>query len=306
MMRQGRKFWIRLVPATFVLLWSTGFIGARYGLPYAEPFTFLTARFLLTLAVLLPVALVTGARWPGRWADAGHIAVSGLLVHATYLGGVFAAIRLGMPAGLAALITGVQPLLTALVARSALGERVTPAQWLGLVLGFAGVVMVLAEKMMAGGGFTTGPAPAALAFAVAALCGISFGTLYQKRFCAGMDLRSGAAIQYLAATVAISAAALTTETMRIDWSVPFVLALGWLVAGLSLGAITLLMVLIRRGAAAEVASLFYLVPPATAAEAWLLFGERLGSVALSGMAIAALGVALAAGRLKPMQLLRRV
>jgi drug/metabolite transporter (DMT)-like permease len=297
-MKRFNQSWVHVVPGLFVFLWSTGFIGARFGLPYAEPFTFLFVRFLFTLAVLFPVALITRARWPRQWPDIGHIAVSGLLVHAAYLGGVFAAIRLGMPAGLTALIVGVQPLLTAVVARAYLGDSVSRLQWAGLLLGFAGGILVLGEKMLAAGtGSFSSFGLGGLLFALAALLGISFGTLYQKQFCADMDLRTGAIIQYLASTVAMGLIAVTTETMEIQWTAEFIFALVWLVVMLSLGAISLLTLLIRRGAASEVASLFYLVPPATAAEAFLLFGERLGLMALVGMVPAALGVAMAVGRL---------
>ncbi len=297
-MKRFNQSWVHVVPGLFVFLWSTGFIGARFGLPYAEPFTFLFVRFLFTLAVLFPVALITRARWPRQWPDIGHIAVSGLLVHAAYLGGVFAAIRLGMPAGLTALIVGVQPLLTAVVARAYLGDSVSRLQWAGLLLGFAGGILVLGEKMLAAGtGSFSSFGLGGLLFALAALLGISFGTLYQKQFCADMDLRTGAIIQYLASTAAMGLIAVTTETMEIQWTADFIFALVWLVVMLSLGAISLLTLLIRRGAASEVASLFYLVPPATAAEAFLLFGERLGLMALVGMVLAALGVAMAVGRL---------
>ena len=194
-MKRFNQSWVHVVPGLFVFLWSTGFIGARFGLPYAEPFTFLFVRFLFTLAVLFPVALITRARWPRQWPDIGHIAVSGLLVHAAYLGGVFAAIRLGMPAGLTALIVGVQPLLTAVVARAYLGDSVSRLQWAGLLLGFAGGTLVLGEKMLAAGtGSFSSFGLGGLLFAFAALLGISFGTLYQKQFCADMDLRTGAII----------------------------------------------------------------------------------------------------------------
>jgi drug/metabolite transporter (DMT)-like permease len=271
----------------FVLLWSTGFIFAKLGLPHAEPFTFLALRFAVVAVLMLAVALAARAPWPASWREAGHIAVLGLLLHGAYLGGVFAAIGAGVPAGVTALIVGLQPLLTAAVVGPLLGERVSRRQWLGLVLGFAGVALVLSDKPV--GGFA---GAAGYLAAVVGLVGITAGTLYQKRYCRRMDRRSGAAIQYVAAAVLLAALA-GSESNRIEWTWQFALALGWLVLVLSVGAISLLTWLIRRGAAAKVASLFYLVPPVAAAMSWLIFGEALGPTAIAGMALAALGVALA-------------
>lgn len=284
---EGRSDWVRVMPAVFVLLWSTGFIGAKFGLPYAEPFTFLLLRMLAVAGLLAVVALVTRAPWPRSWRLAGHIAVAGLLVHAIYLGGVFFAISQKVPAGIASLIVGIQPLLTAALAGWLLGERVSARQWGGLLLGLIGVGMVVSEKITAGSGSVLG-----LATAVAALIGITLGTLYQKRHCTGMDLRTGATIQYAATAAAFAAVAPLTESMRVQWTGEFVFALTWLTLVLSVGAIFLLFVLIRRGAAARVASLFYLTPPVTAVVAWAMFDERLGVVALAGMAMTVVGVAL--------------
>lgn len=220
--------------------------------------------------------------------DVGHVAVTGLLVHAVYLGGVFASIDLGVPAGLAALIVGLQPLLTATLVGPLLGERVRPRQWLGFLLGLAGVFMVMAEKLVPadGGGFGDlafqGFGLGGITLALAALVGITAGTLYQKRFCQALDLRTGTVIQYAAATVAMAVFAPLFETMRVQWTGDFVFALMWLVVVLSLGAISLLMMLIRRGEAARTAGLFYLVPPCTALVAYFLFDERLGLLALAG------------------------
>jgi drug/metabolite transporter (DMT)-like permease len=281
--------WLRLMPGVFVLLWSTGFIGARLGMPHAEPMTFLALRFALTAALLGVAALATNAPWPSRPLDWGHLAVAGLLMHGIYLGGVFVAIRLGLEAGLSALIVSLQPLLVAAAARLSLGERVPPRAWLGLALGLAGVTLILARKLGAAPG---GSASGALA-CVAALAGITAGTLYQKRFCAGNDLRTGNLIQFAAAALFCLALALLFETMRVEWTPGLLFALFWLVVVLSLGAISLLYVLLRRGAASRVASLFFLTPPTTALIAWPLFGERFGPPELLGMAVAVLGVALA-------------
>lgn len=280
----------KAMPALFVLLWSTGFIGAKYGLPYAEPFTFLSIRFVLIISLLVVLALAARAPWPRQPRQIAHLLVSGTLVHAAYLGGVFAAIHHGLPSAMAALLVGLQPILTALVAGPLFGEEIRVRQWLGLLLGLVGVALVLAARN--GGLSVDGLSWAGIAFALVALVGITAGTLYQKRFGQGMDLRSGSAVQYVGALLVLLPVAMTTETMRVDWSLDFILALLWLVLVLSLGAITLLMMLIRSGEAARVASLFYLVPPVTAGLAWLLFDETLSLIGLAGMALAALGVAL--------------
>lgn len=283
-----------VIPALFVWLWSTGFIGGKYGLPYAEPFTMLGLRMLLTLVPLVLLAWVFRTRWPG-WRGAGHLAVTGLLVHGVYLGGVFYAIDQGMSAGVVSLIVGLQPLLTALAAVLFLGESVSGRQWLGLGLGLVGVALVLAEKLLGGG---AGPAmpPLTLVWAGLALLGISLGTVYQKRFGTGVDLVAGTMIQYAAAGLFFGAGAWLLETGEIRWTPQFIWALGWLVLGLSVSAILILMWLIRHGAASRVASLFYLVPPVTALEAWLLFDERLGPLAMAGGLVAITGVALVSVR----------
>ncbi|MCM8624563.1 DMT family transporter [Accumulibacter sp.] len=276
-----------LLPFLFVFLWSTGFIGARFGLPYAEPLTFLLARYVLVLVLMTSFALATRAPWPRDARQTVHIGVSGLLVHALYLGGVFTAISRGLPAGITSLVVGMQPLLTAVGAGVLLGERVSPRQWLGLVLGLAGVTLVVASKV--------GDTPVAVMLipALAALLGITVGTLYQKRFCPHFDLRTGAVIQFLPTALITGLVAAATESMHIRWTADFVFALLWLVLVLSFGAISLLNILIRSGSAVNVASLFYLTPPSTAVIAWLLFDETLGVAALAGMAIAVGGVYLA-------------
>jgi drug/metabolite transporter (DMT)-like permease len=284
--KRARDTWIAVTPAVFVFLWSTGFIGAKFGLPYAEPMTFLALRFAIVGAALLLITLVWQAPWPGSWRETGHIAVAGLLLHGVYLGGVFASIDRGVEAGVSAIIVGIQPLLTAAAAGWVLGERVTRRQWFGLVLGVLGVLLVVWRKLVLGLG-----TPVGVGFSVVALFGITAGALYQKRFCAAMPLRSGNVIQFAASAAMTGLLALAFETREIAWTGPFVAALTWLVVIMSLGAISLLHMLIRRGAAARVASLFYLVPPTTALMAWLLFDERFGPLALVGMAMIALGVA---------------
>ncbi|HOB45203.1 MAG TPA: DMT family transporter [Zoogloea sp.] len=281
----------RFYPFLFVLLWSTGFIGAKFGLPYAEPITFLCLRYALVIAVMGGVALATRAPWPHSPRQWLHIGVTGLLVHATYLGGVFVAIGHGLPAGIAALVVGLQPLLTALGAGLLLGERVRPRQWAGLVLGFGGVGLVVAHKVAAAA--STPELTAMIAPVLIALVGITAGTLYQKRFCPAFDLRTGSVIQFVPSLVVSALVASQTETMTILWSGHFVFALGWLVLVLSVGAISLLNLLIRSGSAVNVASLFYLTPPTTALIAWAVFGETFTGLALAGMGITVFGVWLA-------------
>ena len=287
-MQPSKGVWISLAPALFVLLWSTGFIGAKLGLPYAEPLTFLLIRMLLVTGLLLLAARITGAPWPTERRQVGRIALAGLLVHGGYLGGVFSAIHSGLPAGTVALIVGLQPILTALGAGPLLGERVSARQWVGLTLGLLGVTLVVSAQ-----------SPLALSnwsgtwLAAAALFCITAGTLYQKRYCGAMDFRSGGAIQYGACILFYLPLALALESMRVTWSGEFVFALIWLSLVLSLGAISLLYLLIRRGEAARVSSLFYATPPTTAVMAWLIFNEPLTGAVLLGMAVTAVGVALA-------------
>ena len=283
----ARSLALAAMPAVFVFLWSTGFIGAKFGLPYAEPLTFLALRFAIVLGLLLALIAATGAPWPRDPRQIAHIAVAGLLVHATYLGGVFASISQGVDAGVSALIVGVQPVLTAMLAGPLLGERVTARQWTGLALGTAGVGLVVWRKLGLGEG-----APFGMALSVVGLVGIAAGTLYQKRFCAGMDLRTGSLVQFAASLALLAPLALLLETNEVRWTGEFIFAMFWMTLVMSLGAITLLMLLIRRGEASRVASLFFLVPPTTALIAWPLFGETLGPIALLGMALAAVGVAL--------------
>lgn len=279
----------KIYPLLFVFLWSTGFIGAKFGLPYAEPLSFLLVRYGIVIVLMSVLALATRAPWPREPRQWVHIGVSGLLVHATYLGGVFVAIGHGLPAGITALVVGMQPLLTALGAGWLLGERVSGRQWAGLALGFVGVVLVVSGKIT--GGPALGPM---LVPALVALLGITAGTLYQKRYCASFDLRAGSVIQFVPTAVVTAIAVALFEDFRIDWTPQFGFALAWLVGVLSLGAISLLNLLIRGGSAVNVASLFYLTPPTTALIAWGIFGETLAPVALVGMVLAVSGVYLVA------------
>lgn len=278
-----------LVPALFVVLWATGFIGARYAMPWAEPFSFLAVRFGLTMLIIGGIAVATGARRADR-RGAAHATFAGALMHGVYLGGTFWAIRHGMTAGFAALIVGLQPLITALVAGMALGERIDPRNWAGLGLGFVGVVIVIWPKL---GAATDALTPAALGAMMVGVIAMSVGTIWQKRFVGGLDLVTGSFWQYVGATALMAAMSLLLETRTFVVTGELVFALVWLVLVLSIGAIFLLMYLIREGSVAKVSSLFYLVPAVTALMAWALFGETFTLVQIVGMAVATAGVALA-------------
>lgn len=282
-----RSAWPTLMPGIFILLWSTGFIGARFGLPHAEPFTFLVLRFAILTILLGGFSLLVGAPWPTEWRQVMHLTVTGLLLHCTHLGGIFYAIGKGMPVAVIALIVGTQPLLTAILAGPLLGERITLRQWVGFFLGLAGVALVVGSKLGAELGGMEGLTAAALA-----LLGITLGTLYQKRYGGQMDLRSGATLQFAICTVIMIPMAFAFETTVVHWTGEFVFALAWLVIVLSVGAMSLLLLMIRRGGASKVASLFYLVPPVTTLIAYFVFGETLSTVALLGMVISVFGVAL--------------
>ena len=281
------RFAIAAAPAVFVVLWSTGFIGARYGMPYIEPLTFLGVRMLGVVAVMLVIALVSRPRWPDA-REIRHSLVTGLLVHFLYLGGVFVAISQGVPAGISALLPGLQPILTSTIANRFMGETVTRRQWLGLGLGLVGVALVLHDRSVSGSGTWVG-----WSGSVVSLIGIALGTLYQKRYCGAIDWRTGNLVQYVTACILFTLGAFAFETRVIHWSGELVFAIAWLVLGLSIGAVGLMYWLIRRSAATGFASLFYLVPVVTALMAYALFGEKLDSVSVAGMVICAVGVVLA-------------
>ncbi|MCA6125903.1 DMT family transporter [Bradyrhizobium sp. WSM 1704] len=275
----------RLAPAIFVVLWSTGFIGTKYVIDNAEPLTYLAIRMAIVVVVMALIAAVARPAWPDR-VGVFHSAVAGILVHGFYLGGTAIAIAHSIPAGLSALIPGLQPILTSTIANRWLGERVTPLQWGGLVLGLAGVVLILHNRPMTGdagwGWFASG----------VSLISITLGTLYQRRYCSRIDWRAGNLVQYVAVTIFFGIGAWLFETNVVHWTGEFILALAWLVFALSIGSISLLYWLIRHHAATSVASLFYLVPAVTALMAYVLFGERLDTVAIAGMAACAAAVLL--------------
>jgi drug/metabolite transporter (DMT)-like permease len=268
----------------FVLLWSTGFIGAKYGLPYAEPLTFLSLRMATASALFAILIVAMRAPWPS-WQGVGHSIVVGLLVHGLYQAGVFLAIHWGMPAGLSAVIPGLQPVLTSTLANRLLGEQVGKVQWIGLALGLVGVALIVSGRTSLVDATAAGWIAVTLS-----LLGITAGTLYQKHFCRDVDLRSGIMIQYLGAGAMFFAGSCLFETRAIDWNVHFVFAVGWLAVVLSTGAILLLYMLLRRAAATRVASLFYLVPAVTALMAFALFGERLDVLQIAGMIVCAAAV----------------
>ena len=279
--------WTVAAPALFVMIWSTGFVVAKFGMPHAPPFSFLLWRFVLSVLAFAVWIRLAGARWPQGARQWAHLAVVGVLMQAGYLGGVWAAVKGGMSAGMAALIVGLQPLLTALwLSRTASTQAASWRQWIGLTMGLAGLVMVVWRKLGVGEA-----SAATLVMAVIALLSITAGMLYQKRWVQTGDVRSANAVQMMAALVVTLPLALF-ETEPMHWNMQLAGAMAWSVLALSLGANSLLVLLIQRGAATRVTSLMYLVPPCTAVLAWLLFGESLPPLVLAGMALSAAGVAL--------------
>lgn len=270
---------IAIAPASFVLLWSTGFIGARYGLPYIEPLTFLAVRMAFAVVIMAGIALAGGARWL-RANEVGHSLVAGSLVHGLCLGGVFTAISQGVPAGISALILGLQPIATSTLANRFMGEKVTRLQLVGLALGLVGVLLVLHDRNIVLAGSVLGWVASFLS-----LIGITLGTLYQKRHCGGIDWRTGNLIQYAGAGVLFTLGAFAFETRQIHWTGELIFAMAWLVLVLSIAAVGLMYWLIRRSQATGFASLFYLVPVVTAFFAFILFDERLDSISMLGMVI---------------------
>ena len=281
------------MPAVFVVIWATGFIVARYAMPYAPPLKFLSLRHVCSVAVFLAWALLARAAWPRGKAQFAHLAVAGILMHAGYLGGVWAAVKAGMGAGLSALLVGLQPVLTALWI-SARGGEVHGRQWAGLGLGLLGLILVVWQKL----GFGE-VSPVNLACSLVALLSITAGTLYQKRFVAPCDVRTANLVQLAAAFAVMLPLALLLEDEGMRWMLPdgalnleLAGALAWSVLGMTLGGSSLLYLLIQRGAATTVTSLMYLVPPTTALMAWVLFGEPITALIVGGMALTAVGVSL--------------
>ena len=291
--RSDRDALLRVMPLVFVLIWSTGFIVARYGMPHAPPMKFLVWRYVLSILCFLPWILLARVAWPTSRAQWGHLAITGILMHGGYLGGVWAAVKAGMGSGLVALIVGLQPVLTA-VWLSARGASVTGRQWVGLALGFAGLVLVVSRKFGQGGEADL----VNLTLAALALLSITIGTLYQKRHVAPCDVRSANAVQLLAALLVtlpltlFEAEPMVWQDLGGDVNWELVVAMGWSVLGLTLGGSSLLYLLIQRGAATSVTSLLYLVPPTTALMAWVLFAEPITLSTIVGTALTAAGVSL--------------
>jgi drug/metabolite transporter (DMT)-like permease len=285
-MNQEFENWAaRAAPSIFVVLWSTGFVVTKYAVHGAEPLTYLSIRMALVVGLMAIIVAIARPKWPDR-TGIGHSIVAGILVHGFYLGGTAVAIAHSIPAGLSALIPGLQPILTSTLANRWLGERVTPMQWSGLLLGLAGVVQILHGRQM------TGDAGWGWLASGVSLISITLGTLYQRRYCNRIDWRSGNLVQYIAVTIFFGAGAWLFENNEVHWSREFVLALVWLAVVLSIGSIGLLYWLIRRSAATSVASLFYLVPAVTSVMAYVLFGEQLDGVAIAGMVACAAAVFL--------------
>jgi len=282
----GRSGWVRAMPIVFVLIWSTGFIVARYGMPYAPPFKFLAVRYALSLLAFGIWVALARVAWPTDRRQWTHLAITGVFMQAGYLGGVWAAVRVGMGSGLVALLVGIQPVLTA-IWLSARGGAISKRQWLGLGLGFVGLVMVVWRKLGQGGEVTA----VSMSLALLALLSITIGTLYQKRFVAPCDVRSASMVQ-LAAALVVSLPFALLEPDSFQWNASSAGAMAWSVLALTLGGSSLLYILIQRGSATAVTSLLYLVPPCTALMAWLLFGEPITVLTVAGIGITAIGVSL--------------
>ncbi len=274
------------MPVVFVLIWSTGFIVARYGMPYAPPMKFLAWRYFFSILCFLPWIWLARVIWPQGTTQWRHLAVTGVLMHAIYLGGVWAAVKMGMGSGLSSLIVGLQPVLTAFWL-AGVGNAVSKRQWAGLALGFLGLVMVVSRKFGAGGEATW----LNLMMALGALAGITAGTLYQKRFVAPCDVRTANVVQLVAALL-VTLPLTMLEGESVHWNSQLAGAMAWSVLALTLGGSSLLYLLIQRGAAASVTSLMYLVPPVTAFVAWVLFDEPITAVTVAGTVITAVGVSL--------------
>ncbi len=277
---------IKLIPVLFVLLWATGFIGARYAMPYAEPFYFLLIRFAIAGFMLATFALLTKRQFPGG-KTAFHAMITGALIHGAYLSAVFWAIHNGLPAGMSALIVGIQPILTTLLAGAVLKEKIFPRHWFGLVLGLAGVALVLLPKLHLG---AVGISTATIAVSFVAVFCVSAGTIWQKRTGTATDIVTGTAFQYAGACIVTGILTMAFEHQRFEQNVELYFALGWLVIVLSIGAIFLLMRLIRDGAVNSIASLFYLIPAVTAIMANVLFAEELHGIQYVGMVLVAAAV----------------
>ncbi|MBL8675155.1 MAG: DMT family transporter [Rhodospirillales bacterium] len=289
-------FLTRFAPTLFALLWSTGWISARFGADHAEPLTFLSFRHAFSAIALAALCVLLGARWPRTAREVGHAFASGLLLHAIHLGGVWWAIAHGVPAGISGLIAALQPILTALLAPALIGERIGRAQWIGVVLGFAGIGLVLWPKLAGPVAGDLAAVATPIAINAGGMLAATLGAFYQKRFLARSDLLSTQTLQFTSAFIFTLPVALAVESFRIEWNTTIVATMAWSVLGMSIGASCLLLLLIRHGAVSRAAALMYLMPPLVAVEAFLLFDERLSAAQLAGMAVTVVGVALATRR----------
>ncbi len=280
--------WLTAAPLIFVMMWSTGFIGARLTAPDAEPLSFLVYRYAIVCVLLAAWSFAVRAPWLSP-RDALHAAIVGALIHGGYLGSVYWAVYYGMPAGVSALIVGLQPLMTAFLAAPLLGETITGRHWFGLIIGILGVSLVLWPKLTWS---DYGITPVTIAVSIAGTLSIAAGSIYQKRYAAGHDLRTGNVFQFIGGCAFVSLGAALTETFDVNWTPPVILAMVWLVFVLSIGAMSLLYLMIRHGEVSKVAGLFYLVPALTAVIAWLWFDETLLVIQMIGMAVCAAAVIL--------------
>lgn len=276
------------IGSLFIFFWASGFVAAKYGLPYAEPFTLMAARFVVASAIMVPACFLLKAEWPKSSVAVLHILIAGFGIQAVYLSGVYYGISLGVSTGVTALVVGLQPLLTGVLAGFVLNEKVTRQNWIGLFLGFVGLALIVWDRVASPTDTLWG-----IGALILGLFGITLGTLYQKKFCGTFDIRTGVALQTVLSCILMIAIAASFETMHIDWTADFVFAVLWSAIGLSVIASCLYYWLIQRGAAARVTSLIYLSPPTTAVMGWAMFGEILSWIAIGGMAVAMVGVAMA-------------
>ena len=286
---------LRLAPALFVAIWSTGWVSARYGADYSDPLTFLSVRFALAVVAMLVIVVASRAEWP-KGRGILHAMMSGVLLHALYLGGVWWAIAHGVPTGISGLVAAIQPILTAFLAPMILREQIGRLQWAGIFLGFCGIALVLEPKLSTIDPAHLREALGPLLINMLAMVSVTFGTFYQKRFIPKGDLRTVTALQYAGAFLIVTPLAFLLEPMRMEWNVPLIAVMAWSVLALSLGAIGLLLLLIREGAVSRAAALIYLVPPSVAVEAYFAFGETMQVVQLAGLGLTVVGVALATRR----------
>jgi drug/metabolite transporter (DMT)-like permease len=284
---------LHLAPLLFVLIWSTGWVVAGFAAPHADPLTFLCVRYACAIILVTAFAVWSRAEWPRDWRDWGHGMVSGILLHGIYLGGVWWAVRHGLPAGISGLMAALQPILTAMLAPSLLGERITGLTWTGIGLGFAGISLVLQPRWASIEVATLGAVLLPIFVNLVAMIGVTAGSFYQKMLIRTGDLKTVTALQYVGALLFTWPFASLTEEMHVTWNLTMVLVLAWSVLALSLGAISLMLMMIRQGAVSRMAALIYLIPPLVAVEVWILFGETLSWLQMAGMGMTVLGVILA-------------